>query len=236
MPDLTLPQPPPDAPAPSPGPAETKSREKLVWLLILGIGSILGLFCIPLLTRRSHSKIDDQTATVSNLRQIGLALFEFDIEYGSYPDAATAAKLQPGTSLTLGTRSSNNFFTQLLVANITQSERMFHVRYPGSVPPDGVFDTDSTALARGECVFAYVVGGSSASPLGTPVAFGPFAPGTRHVDPGSNRGKGSILRNDNSVQSSDLDAAGNIIINGMDLLDSRQPFWYGRKPEVKWPE
>ncbi len=24
--------------------------------------------------------------------------------------------------------------------------------------------------------------------------------------------------------------------NGLDLLDPRQPFWYGKAPDVKWPK
>ncbi len=160
------------------------------------------------------------------------------MEYGGHPSAATATKLKyhTGTTLTLGTAYSNDFFTQLLVANMTQSERMFYAPSRASVKPDELFGNDATALAHGECGFAYIAGISRTDPPNTPLAFGPVSPGTRHLDPKANNGKCAILRIDDSVMQADLDAAGNIIINGMDLLDPRQPFWYGRKPDVKWPK
>ena len=38
---------------------------------------------------RGHHHRADQTEAVSNARQIGLALYEFEYEYGAYPNAVT---------------------------------------------------------------------------------------------------------------------------------------------------
>ena len=91
-------------------------------------------------------------------------------------------------------------------------------------------------LEHGECSFAYISGLDSKCHPDTPLVFGPVIPGTTTLDRSSCDGKAVILKIDNSVMSYPINSAGKIIINGLDLLDPRQPFWHGKAPDVKWPK
>ena len=108
-----LTQPPPNAPAPPPSEAALLSQRKWNRLLTVGLFSfgivvLLGL-TLPL-TVRSRKK-SNQVEAVNNARQIGLALFEFEAEYGKFPDATTIATVRrkTDTSLSLGARTSNDY-------------------------------------------------------------------------------------------------------------------------------
>lgn len=102
----------------------------------------------------------DRTEALNNIRQIGLGLYEFDSEYGQFPDKGTiaAVKADTGTKLTLDDSSSNKLFRQLIAAGL-KSEKLYWAKTAISPrKPDDVFGTDSTALRAGECGFAYVAG------------------------------------------------------------------------------
>lgn len=174
---------------------------------------------------------------VSNARQIGMALFEFETEYGKFPDSSTAAavRARTGSTLALPDRTSNDLFAQLIASGICGTEHMFYAKAKSMRRPDGVFATDATILEHGECAFAYISGLPTAGDPSTPIAFGPVIPGTSTLDRKSCEGRAIILRIDNSATSLPINSAGKIIVHGLDLLDPRQPFWHGKAPDVKWP-
>ena len=60
---------------------------------------------------KKKSESERVASGISNACQIGMALFEFETEYGSYPDESTAAmvKESTGTSMELEGVSSNPF-------------------------------------------------------------------------------------------------------------------------------
>lgn len=178
------------------------------------------------------------TEAISNARQIGLALDEFRNEYGRFPDSTTAAEVErkSGSTLTLSNRSSNDLFAQLIAANITRTERMFYANAKLAIKPDDVCNTDATALAHGECVFAYISGVDPNANPGTPIAFGPVIPGTMTLDLKSNNGKAAVLRLDYSVTSLPINSSGQILYGRTPLLDPRLPYWNGKAPDVKWPK
>ncbi|MDB6079544.1 MAG: prokaryotic n-terminal methylation site [Akkermansiaceae bacterium] len=214
-----------------------KSRSAL--LLIIGGGCGLLVFMGLILSsvlRRSNAYGDGSQA-INNIKQVGLALQEFEEEYGRFPDDSTAAKVKADTAtpLTLGGRSSNSFFRQLLATGM-KSEKPFYARRAGARYPDGLFADDAHALSPGECGFAYVAGLSSKSDPGTPVVMAPMVPGTTRFDPSIYGGKAIILRLDNSASGVSLDSSGRAMLNGMDLFDPRQPFWHGKAPDLRWPE
>ncbi|MEO7098588.1 MAG: hypothetical protein ABI162_04445, partial [Luteolibacter sp.] len=181
---------------------------------------------------------DVQTESVNNARQIGLALFEFDTEYGKFPEASTAAEVKhrTGSALTLGGNSSNDLFAQLFAAGICQSEAMFYAKAKLIKKPDGIWTSDARVLAHAECGFAYIAGLDSKGNPSTPIVFGPVIPGTRTLDASSNDGKVVVLKMDNSVSSFPINSAGKVIIGGLDFLDPRQPYWNGKAPDVRWPK
>jgi hypothetical protein len=185
---------------------------------------------------RSRKK-SDQTEAIGNARQIGLALFEFEMDYGKFPDETTitAVRSKTGASLPLGTKTSNDYFRQLFAANMTQSERMFYAKGDGVRKPDGNIGR-SAALAKRECGFTYFLGATDTNNPGRPIVVAPMIPGTDRFDPQPFKGKAVILRIDNSVTSVPIDRHGHVILNGRNLMDPQHPIWEGRAPSIAWPD
>jgi len=234
-----LPQPPPDAPAPPPSEAALLSQRKWRQLLTVGLvslGIVVLLVLIAPLILRSRKKTD-QTEAVSNARQIGLALFEFEAEYGKFPTATTiaAVKAKTGTLLPLGTKNSNDFFRQLIAAEISQNEGMFYARTAGGRKPDNVFDA-THALEKRECGFTYFLGATEKDNPRRPLVVAPMIPGTDRFDPKPFKGKAVILKMDNSVTSLSIDKAGHAILDGRNLMDPHHPIWEGHAPVIAWPD
>jgi hypothetical protein len=235
-----LPQPPPDAPAPPPSEAAILSQKKWRWLWIVGGGSIL-LLLVPImlttLVPRS-SRSSDQTEAVNNASQIGLALFEFEAEYGRLPDADTIAEVRRKTEsdLDMATTSSNDFFRQLLAAGIAQSETMFYARVKGTRIPDQDF-TGVEAIKRGECGFTYFLGAKITDNPKRPIVVTPMIPGTDRFEKRKDfSGKAVILRLDNSVSSLSIDEDGHVLIDGRNMMDPHHPIWEGHAPVIAWPD
>lgn len=236
---IMLPQPPPDAPAPPPSEAAILSQKKWKWLWVAGVVSIImialtGLTALLVARKRTNC---GQTEEVSNARQIGLALYEFESQYGTYPDAATATRIrnETKTTLNLGTTSSNDFFRQLLAANITQSERMFYAKGSGIHKPDDVI-AGAKALERGECAFTYFLGASKFDYPSRPLAAAPMIPGTDRFDPKPFEGKAILLMKDSSVILLRIDKMGHVTDGDGNLMDPHHLIWGGHAPIIVWPE
>lgn len=71
-------------------------------------------------------------------------------------------KKTTGSKLSLGNRSSNDYFRQLIAAEICQSEAVFHAKIPGCHKLDNTY-TSINALEKGEVGFSYILGLSSTS-------------------------------------------------------------------------
>lgn len=185
---------------------------------------------------RSPKKAD-QTEAISNVRQIGLALFEFETEYGKFPDTTTVAavKGKAGTLIPLGAKSSNDFFRQLMASGIAQSEQIFYSKNRDTRKPDGLM-AGSQALEKRECGFTYFLGATSRDTPGRPLVVAPMIPGTDRFDPKPFKGKAVILKLDNSVTSLPIDKNGHVIFLGRNLMDPHHPIWEGHAPVIAWPE
>ena len=234
-----LPQPPPDAPAPPPSEAALLSKRKWNQLLTVGfvsLGILVLLVLTAPLTLRSRKK-SYQTEAVNNARQIGLALFEFETEYGKFPDASTVAAVngKTGTLLPLGAKSSNDFFRQLLASGIAPSEQMFYAKNRNARKPDGLV-AGSQALEKGECGFTYFLGATASDTPSRPLVVAPMIPGTDRFDPKPFKGKAVILKRDNSVTSLLINKDGHVIFQGRNLMDPYHPVWEGHAPVIAWPE
>ena len=204
------------------------------WFLFIGILVFLVVVAIPMIQRERMKA--RQTSAVSSLRIIGLALFEFESDYGRFPDGVSAAEIKrkTGSRLTLADKTSNDVFVQLLAAEIAFSEIIFATHTAATRKPDDVWSSDATALAQGETGFAYISGLSSDGNPSLPLAFGPVIPGTSRLDPTAFDGKAVVLKLDNSVTSLPISPDGKIIYNGRDLLDPKSPLWGSKVPDVKW--
>jgi hypothetical protein len=233
-----LQQPPPAVPAPPPSEAEILSRKKWNWLVGVGgvsVISVLVIGSIPLTVR--SAKKTDQVEAVNNARQIGLALSEFQEEYGSYPDVTTIAKVRAKTSsdLNLGRTSSNDFFRQLIASKIIEAEQVFYAKIEGIRKPDHSIGKGE-ALEKGECGFSFLVGLNCAGNLSRPLVVTPLIPGTDRFDPKKFDEKAVVLSMDNSVTSLQIDKNGHALLDGRNMLDPHHPIWDGHPPVIAWPE
>jgi hypothetical protein len=240
-----LPQPPPNAPPPPPNEAARRSHFWKGFIWTLGIISIIvtillaAVTVIPFIFRKPPNR--DIEAS-NNLRKLGLALLEFETEFGTTPSAATIPLVNatnPSHGLTLGTHSSNDFFRQLFASDWAQSETMFWAFRKTSRKPDNIF-IGPEALKPGECAFAYILGQTLSTGAKSPIALYPLVPGTPKFDYKLAKeylySKAIILWTDNSVTSLPIDPTGKVLINGKDLFDPTQPFWHGTPPDIKWPD
>jgi hypothetical protein len=174
----------------------------------------------------------------SNARQIGLALMEFDIEYGSYPNVTTGSlvtKSHSAHGYDLSSVSSNALFRQLFVAQVTQGEGMFYAKIPGTIRADGNI-APGEALKKGEVAFSYISGLSSKGDPLTPLVLTPLIPGTTKFDPKPFDGKAIILHIDNSVRTYDIHKDSHIYDKGINLLSPKHPVWKGKAPDIRYPE
>ena len=179
----------------------------------------------------------DQTEAISNAKQIGLALFQFEDEYGNYPNAATASLVAAKTQTPQITGSSSNArFRQLFSANITESEEMFYAKTPNTRKPDGII-VGNEAIAQNECGFGYIDNIPAKIKDSRPIAMAPFIPGTNKFDSKSFSGKAVILWTDNSVTTLTIDpSTGEALLKGKDILDPTHPIWGGTPPKLLLPE
>jgi hypothetical protein len=208
------------------------------WILLAGgisfLISLLAALSFRTIGRSGHRH--NWVEAQGNLRLVGMSLFVFEEEYGRFPDATTIPAVQAatGTTLALGTSSSNDLFRQLL-ATVDKSEKMFWAKTPTTPKkPDNVLGAD--ALVRGECAFTYIAGLTSTGDPKTPVAMTSVIPGTWKFDPKPFDGKAVVLFVDSSATALPIDKNGEVILNGMNLFDPRQPFWRGKAPDIKYPE
>ncbi|MGC4015629.1 MAG: hypothetical protein QM755_14075 [Luteolibacter sp.] len=236
-----LPQPPPGIPAPPPGAEALRSKRWMKSIIWIGVGSIalllLSGLVAPLLLR--SQKKPNSTQALSNARQIGLALYDFDSDYGRFPDASTIPLVKSATHTTLDLKSgtSNDLFKQIIATDICTSEEIFYAKVEGARKPDNVISSDAKILQRGECGFAYIAGATSKCNPMRPLAVTPLIPGTLKFDPKPFDGRAIILRADNSAGSYIIRKDGTVVApGGKDLFDPSQPYWVGAPPDVKWAD
>jgi hypothetical protein len=204
--------------------------------IVASILFVLAGLTAPMVVR--SAKKTEQTEAVSNARQIGLALFEFEAQYGAFPNDKTkdlVAKNYPDHDFNLSGKSSNALFRQLFAAGLTQSEQMFYAQVKGTRKPDGDF-SPGEALKKGEVGFGYMAG---LNPVGNParvIAFCPIIRGTGRFDPKPFKGKAVLLRLDNSVVSVNIDKHGHAIVGSSNILSAKHPIWGGEKLDIRYPE
>jgi hypothetical protein len=209
-----------------------KSRFSLSMAITLAIVALVFWGVTRPLVVRSHRN-SGQTNAVSNARQIGLALFEFENEFGRFPDETTGAKIRQkaGNLWNPGASSSNDFFRQLIVTGYAAGEPMFYAQSSFSRKPDNRIEPSEQSLAPGEVGFGYLMNGGSAfntegnpaRPIAcAPLAFDGKKVSDRRIDPSIYDGKAVILRIDNSVQSIPIDqkSGAGYVGRGKTLLDT----------------
>lgn len=174
-------------------------------LVVIAIIAALAGFALP--TIMSKAKEADSAEALANARQIGINLFTFDDDYGSFPgnDTAEDVKEATGTALDFGGSFSNDYFRQL-IATTGKSEKIYWAKTTYSKKkPDDIIEPGK-ALEAGEVGFGYVManqteGQSTTGEPGRPVVVTPlYKAGTNwEFDPDQYGGKAVILRLDQSA-------------------------------------
>jgi hypothetical protein len=177
------------------------------------------------------------TQAISNARSFSLALFEFEAEYGSFPNTSTAPLVAAATGTPeISGSSSNARFRQLFRAGITHSESSFYAKSSGPRKPDGNISGDN-ALAPGECGFGYIENIRTDDGVPRPIAMAPFKSGSTEFDPMPFAGKAVVLWSDSSVRYLPIDrSTGEATLDGQNLLDPTHPVWGGITPSLLLPE
>jgi prepilin-type N-terminal cleavage/methylation domain-containing protein len=213
-------------------------------LVVITIIAALAGMSAPMIIKQKRAA--DLTEAINNIRQVGLALNEFDTDYGSYPDDTTAEAVATATGTTKVSGSkANDRFRQLLRAGSANSEQIFFAKTDFTRKPDGVFNEDSTALSPGEVGFG-LLGKADGSALGTsgnpsrPVAVAPLDASLQgdKFDTSMYSGKAAILRLDNSVTTNKIaETTGLVLLNGKSLTQTgADTVWgTGTVPVVIYP-
>jgi prepilin-type N-terminal cleavage/methylation domain-containing protein len=219
-------------------------------VVIVIIASLAGLTAPMVIRQRKKA---DQTEATSNARQIGLALFEFENDFGSFPGTSSLDTLtEVGGAYASSTvqgeagTDSNGYFKQLIHAGLTQSEAMFYAKTPLSKKPDGDISTNDAALEDGEVGFGYITNGAGVgmSTSGNPsraVVAAPLVEDGSEFDAEPYDKNAVILRIDNSASSvkivpASADATtGPAIVGGVDLMSATNPIWGSTDPTMNPP-
>jgi prepilin-type N-terminal cleavage/methylation domain-containing protein len=190
-------------------------------LVVITIIAALAALVSPQVLR-GLKKADLNTA-ISNSRQIGQAMFEFQTEYGRFPDASTAARIAedfPDSDITPSQDSSNGYFRQLFVAGIVDSEDIFYAKTAITKKPDGAYN-GADCLEKGEVAFGYILDGEDGLTTGGSasrvIAVAPRKDEKFDVAPFDK--KATALRIDQSVQVLNVNKDGEALLGGGKKLE-----------------
>ena len=187
-------------------------------VVIVIIAALAGLTAPMVMRQRKKA---DQTEAVNNAREIHKALFEFDVEYGSFPDRETPAQVREATESPLaqaGGTTSNDYFRQLLAQGLG-NEKMFYAKTADSKKPDDIYNTAAKALAPGEVGFGYILDNTTAFSTSNnssiPIVVTPLAKGSsENFDPEPFDKKAVVLRIDGSATSLTINVNKKVAMGG----------------------
>lgn len=176
-------------------------------VVIVIIAALAGLTAPQVIKMKKKGDLAEAT---SNARQMGLGFTQFDADIGGYPDndseeAVKALTGDTNTTQQLSGSNSNDYFRQLVVAGIVDSEQPFFSRttYIKSKPDDLMKANE--LLKAGEVGFGYIMKSQGvAIPVsaGKPVCATPLkegsTDGSMENDPYD--GKAIVLFSDSSVK------------------------------------
>ena len=212
------------------------------WLVLLLLGFILWTLIGPILnTVLPRTSKPNFRQEMNHMRQIGMALFEFEIEFGKMPDDTTAKLVQERNlenRVPMGGSSSNDYFHQLIAAGIVHDPMIFYGSAVASERPLRDWEPDMP-LPPGTCGFAYIIRDAENTPPFTPLVVYPLKHDEmvflNRVDSKRNN-HAVVLYADSSVRQHLIDRKGRMMIDGLDFFDPNHPHWNGRSFRLAWPE
>ena len=212
-------------------------------LVVIVIIASLAALSAPMIMNKVKQAA--KAEAISNSKQIGLAMFQFETDYGTYPDAETQKTLNiefPDADVKGSTTGSNGHFRQLMQAGIAPSEEMFYAKAGGTKKPDGNIKAEN-AMAAKEVGFGYITNkGVGMSTSGNPsrviVATPLTAAGGFEFDGGPFDGVAVLLKIDQSASALKISkdpktGLGPVKVGGLNL--DKAEFWGTVSPQMEAP-
>ena len=214
-------------------------------LVVIAIIAILAGVGVPALMKKQ--KEGYRAEAIMNAKQVGLALFGFDGEWGSYPDDSTGADITEDleSDLSFGSSSSNDYFRQLIATGYIDQEKPFFARSSYITKKGDNNMQGAECLAAGEVGFAYFMGsggeglGNSGN-SGRPVVAAAIKDGDTSgaFEEDIYNRKAVILRVDTSASIDTIRPSdGKVVLGGgKTLMDTGEgTVWGDLQPEIKAP-
>jgi len=213
-------------------------------LVVIAIIAVLAGLATPAILKAKKNA--DKAKVINNARQIGMALGEFDNEYGSYPSEDTKEDLEDSEIECPAGDDANAYLAQLIAAKFLDAEEVFFAKgVRGTKLGDNDVSSPDEMLAKGENGFGYVMLAdgealsSSIAKSTTPVLVAPLIEGGTEpiFDPSPYNEKMVYFKADGSVTEARIKTDGKAgLKKGKTLFDIGEETMWGRyQPEVKEP-
>ncbi|MGJ8697585.1 MAG: hypothetical protein ACSHYF_14805 [Verrucomicrobiaceae bacterium] len=225
-------------------PPPTKSSRILCGLLALFLWLIIIALIIPATLgcrRASH-----RARIINNIKQIGIALYDFDYTYDHYPQPGIPEELLPQYPQKDRT-DSNYLLGQLIAGQCTDTELIFEMGHSTGREffADDIFEKQEDILRAGESEVIYISAmgddplSSGNTTSDTPIVLALANPGTTTFDTKYLRGEAVYLRGDSSVALTKLNKNGLPLLKGQGqktLFDTGpDTIWGDAKPQIHYP-
>lgn len=128
----------------------------LCWLTIAGLFAVIFVMSSSLLrVGGGHDRSFE--GSVNHARQVGLALLEFQFEYGSFPTYKTAKRvreMRPDFSFREPSQYSDDYFNQMIAVGLVRNKELLYAKGVASKRPE--HPLLPSPIEAGTCGFAYL--------------------------------------------------------------------------------
>ena len=184
---------------------------------------------------------------INNAKQVKLSLDAFAIDFdGQYPNDDTADYVIEGGT---GTTYSNDYFRQLFLAGVTESEKIFWVKNsavaskfaPDDKVKEGGRVQADEVLQKGDVHWAYITDQTNLDTGSRPLILDGYKRGTSEWDPNTWDQKVIVLAIDGSCRTMGMRASDGKVLDGSrkDILSAQADAWDGEDPtdllKQPWP-
>lgn len=217
-------------------------------LVVIAIIAALAGLATPAILRAK--KAADLTEATNNLRNLGIFMFAFEDEFGTFPSQDIYTDNQNRFKNASGGTDANSLLGLLIAGGFVNTEEVFYAKGGASVnkKPDNVMNSPAKILEAGECGFGYVLINSTEAMStsdngGRPLLVAPLAKGSGGSSPEFNdnpyNGRGVYLRIDQSVKQNAIDETDKKILlpGNLTLFETGEDtVWDQENPFVQRPK
>jgi prepilin-type N-terminal cleavage/methylation domain-containing protein len=217
-------------------------------LVVIAIIAALAGLATPAILRAKKSA--DLTEATNNLRNLGIFMFAFEDEFGTFPSEEIYTDNQNRFKNASGGTDANALLGLLIAGGFTNSEEVFYAKGGASInkKPDNVTNSPAKLLQAGECGFGYVMinqseAMSTSDNGGRPLLVAPLEKNSGGSNPQFNdnpyNGRGVYLRIDQSVKQNQIDDTDKTILlpGNLHLFETGEDtVWDQDNPFVQAPK